>query len=112
MTIKPSFRRRAALKEIRQYQSSTELLIQRIPFIRLVKQITREILRQTYDNYADIRWQARALEALQEALEFFIVHLFEDALLCCFHARRVTLMQKDIRLARRIRGPHGYHGLA
>jgi histone H3-like centromeric protein A len=51
-----------------------------------------------------LRWQTHALLALQEAAEAFLVHLFEDANLCAIHARRVTIMQKDIQLARRIRG--------
>lgn len=54
-----------------------------------------------------VRWQAHALMALQEAAESFLVHLFEDANLCALHAKRVTVMQKDIQLARRIRGQWG-----
>lgn len=54
-----------------------------------------------------MRWQSQALLALQEATEAFLVHLFEDANLCAIHAKRVTVMQKDIQLARRIRGSFG-----
>lgn len=62
-----------------------------------------------------LRWQSQALLALQEASEAFLVHLFEDAYdhlfifrnLCAIHAKRVTIMQRDIQLARRIRGPIG-----
>jgi len=54
-----------------------------------------------------MRWQSQAIQALQEAAEAFIVHLFEDANLCAIHAKRVTVMQKDIQLARRIRGAFG-----
>ena len=53
------------------------------------------------------RWQSQAIQALQEAAEAFLVHLFEDANLCALHAKRVTIMQKDIQLARRIRGAWG-----
>ena len=52
----------------------------------------------------EFRWQSQAIQALQEAAETFIVYLFEDAQLCAVHAKRVTIMQKDIQLARRIRG--------
>lgn len=56
---------------------------------------------------AGIRWQSQAIQALQEASEAFLVHLFEDTNLCAIHAKRVTIMQKDIQLARRIRGSWG-----
>ncbi|MES1920927.1 histone H3.3 type a [Bonamia ostreae] len=86
-----------ALKEIRYYQKSTDLLIRKLPFSRLVKQISDEISD-------DLRFQAKAVEALQEATEAYLVSLFEDAYLCSIHAGRVTLMPKDIYLARRLRG--------
>ena len=54
-----------------------------------------------------LRWQSQAIQALQEACEAFMVHLFEDTNLCAIHAKRVTIMQKDIQLARRIRGAWG-----
>ena len=86
-----------ALKEIRRYQKSTELLIKKLPFQRLV----REISQKFHDQ---LRFQASALDALQEASECYLVGLFEDTNLCCVHAKRVTIMPKDIQLARRIRG--------
>mmetsp|Transcript_20041 Transcript_20041/g.40856 ORF Transcript_20041/g.40856 Transcript_20041/m.40856 type:complete len:150 (+) Transcript_20041:45-494(+) len=91
-----------ALREIRKYQRSTELLIRKLPFARLVREIT-----QTYNSTpadGEKRWQAEALLALQEAAEYYMVHLFEDSNLCAIHAKRVTIMVKDIQLARRIRG--------
>lgn len=54
-----------------------------------------------------MRWQSHAIQALQESTEAFLVHLFEDTNLCAIHAKRVTIMQKDIQLARRIRGQWG-----
>lgn len=84
--------------EIRRYQKTTELLLRKLPFARLVKELT-----QIY-NVSGLRWQAEALLALQEAAEAYLVHLFEDANLCAIHARRVTVMIKDIQLTRRIRG--------
>jgi histone H3/H4 len=89
-----------ALIEIRHYQRSTDLLLRKLPFARLVREITYDHVR-TGEVY---RWQVQALLALQEAAEAYLVHLFEDANLCAIHARRVTLMPKDIHLARRIRG--------
>lgn len=88
-----------ALKEIRIYQKSTDLLLRRLPFARLCKEVMTCF---TTENY---RWQASALLALQEAAEQFLVQIFEEANLCAIHAKRVTVMPKDIQLARRIRGP-------
>ena len=88
-----------ALREIRFYQKNTELLIRRLPFARLVREV------QTYFFRKEYRWQAEAMLALQEAAEAHLVGLFEDANLCTIHAKRVTVMPKDIQLARRIRGP-------
>lgn len=88
-----------ALQEIRFYQRNTDLLIRKLPFARLVKEVQSNFFRKTY------RWQAQALLALQEAAEAHLIGLFEDATLCTIHAKRVTLMVKDIQLARRIRGP-------
>mmetsp|Transcript_24358 Transcript_24358/g.35739 ORF Transcript_24358/g.35739 Transcript_24358/m.35739 type:complete len:134 (-) Transcript_24358:210-611(-) len=88
-----------ALREIRFYQRNTDLLIRKLPFARLVREI------QTYFSRKEYRWQADALIALQEAAESHLVGLFEDANLCTIHAKRVTVMPKDIQLARRIRGP-------
>lgn len=88
-----------ALREIRKYQRSTELLIRKLPFARLVREITNNLAPVPF------RWTAEGLLALQEATEDFIVHLFEDCNLCAIHAKRVTIMPKDLQLARRIRGP-------
>ncbi|KAG2348991.1 histone-fold-containing protein [Suillus weaverae] len=98
-----------ALREIRKYQRSTDLLLRRLPFSRVVREIAMDMMTDT--NYergeAGLRWQSSAIMALQEATEAFLVHLFEDANLCAIHAKRVTIMQRDIQLARRIRGPWG-----
>ena len=88
----------AALKEIRKYQRSTDLLLRKLPFARLVRQVQQGLAPH------DFRWQAAALVALQEAAEAHLVGLFEDANLCAIHAKRVTIMVKDMQLARRIRG--------
>lgn len=90
----------AALREIRKYQKSTELLIRKLPFQRLV----REILQDTADEDRVNRFQANALAALQEATEAYMVGLFEDTNLCAIHARRVTIQPRDLHLARRLRG--------
>ncbi len=86
-----------ALREIRRYQKSTELLIRKLPFQRLVREIAQ-------DFKSDLRFQSSAILALQEASESYLVGLFEDTNLCAIHARRVTIMPKDMQLARRIRG--------
>ncbi|KAF8069670.1 histone H3 [Scenedesmus sp. PABB004] len=86
-----------ALREIRKYQKSTELLIRKLPFQRLVREIAQ-------DFKTDLRFQSSAVLALQEAAEAYLVGLFEDTNLCAIHAKRVTIMPKDIQLARRIRG--------
>lgn len=130
-----------ALQEIRRYQRSTDLLLLKLPFSRLVSQVTssqvqyrlqiapscqiqqaaempeyianilfgkvREIALSLYPHSDGLRWQSQAIQALQEASEAFLVHLFEDTNLCAIHAKRVTIMQKDIQLARRIRGAWG-----
>ena len=130
-----------ALKEIRKYQKSAELLLRKLPFCRLVRmththrdrwfpnQIThlltltlplsvshssplslspsqvREISRDVAPM-TELRFQAGALEALQEACEAYLVSLFEDTNLCAIHGKRVTILPKDMQLALRIRGDH------
>lgn len=86
-----------ALREIRKYQKSTDLLIRKLPFQRLVREIAQ-------DFKTDLRFQSSAVLALQEAAEAYLVGLFEDTNLAAIHAKRVTIMPKDIQLARRIRG--------
>jgi histone H3/H4 len=87
-----------ALKEIRRYQKSTELLIRKLPFARLVKETLSTFTNKPY------RWEASALLALQEAAEAHIVKLMEESNLCAIHCKRVTIMPRDMQLARRIRG--------
>ncbi|KAI8910032.1 histone-fold-containing protein [Powellomyces hirtus] len=96
-----------ALREIRKYQKSTDLLLRKLPFARLVKEVSADLSTLEYANGQPPRWQSTAILAMQEAAEAFMVHLFEDANLCAIHAKRVTIMQRDIQLARRIRGPWG-----
>ena len=86
-----------ALREIRKYQKTTDLLIKKAPFQRLVREVSQ-------DFKADLRFQSSAVMALQEASEAYLVGLFEDTNLCAIHAKRVTIMPKDMQLARRIRG--------
>lgn len=87
-----------ALREIRRYQKTTELLIRKLPFARLVREILNEI-----DSTKDWRFQSHALMACQEACEAYLVGLFEDTNLCAIHSKRVTIMPKDIQLAKRLR---------
>ncbi|CAE8609095.1 unnamed protein product [Polarella glacialis] len=99
-TMKKTHRYRpgtVALREIRKYQKSTELLIRKLPFQRLVREIAQDVK-------TDLKFQSQAVLALQEAAEAYLVGLFEDTNLCAIHAKRVTIMPKDIQLARRLRG--------
>ena len=97
-----------ALIEIRRYQKSTKCLIKRTPFQKL-REISQEY-RVCPDGpgtpSVQVRFQSTAIAALQEAAENFIVGLFEDVNLLAVHAKRVTVMPRDIRLALRIRGDH------
>ncbi|CAG8449204.1 17965_t:CDS:2 [Rhizophagus irregularis] len=78
-------------------KKSTELLIRKLPFQRLVREIAQ-------DFKTDLRFQSSAIGALQEAAEAYLVALFEDTNLAAIHAKRVTIQPKDIQLARRLRG--------
>ena len=86
-----------ALREIRKFQKSTDLLIRKLPFQRVVREIAQQFK-------SDLRFQSQAVLALQEASESYLVSLFEDTNLCAIHAKRVTIMPKDMKLAKRIRG--------
>jgi len=88
-----------ALREIRRYQKGTDLLIRKLPFQRLVREIAQ-------DFKDDLHFQSAAVGALQEAAEAYLVGVFEDTNLCAIHAKRVTIQPKDIHLALRIRGEH------
>ena len=89
-----------AIREIRKFQKSTELLIRKLPFQRLVKEIAHGL-------NTELRFQSAAVLALQEAAEAYLTGLFEDTNLCAIHAKRVTIMPKDMQLARRLRGESG-----
>ncbi|XP_021743810.1 histone H3.3-like [Chenopodium quinoa] len=88
-----------ALREIRKYQKSTEKLIRKIPFQRLVREIAQQFK-------IELRFQSDAVMALPEAAELYLVGLFEETNLCAIHAKRVTIKPEDMQLARRIRGEH------
>ncbi|KAF7459350.1 centromere protein A [Cryptosporidium felis] len=100
------YRRRpgtVALREIRKYQASTDLLIAKLPFARVVREVTLKFV-----PHGEMwRWNAEALHAIQCAAEAFLQGLFEDAYLCTLHSKRVTLLPRDIRLARQLRGRYG-----
>ena len=93
-----------ALKEIRRYQKSTELLIRKFPFQQLVWEISCDHKVITSPLCGKVRFQSLAVKALQEVSEAYLVGLFEDTNLCAIHTKRVTIMPKDIQLARRICG--------
>ncbi|RDL30100.1 uncharacterized protein BP5553_06230 [Venustampulla echinocandica] len=87
-----------ALREIRYYQKSELMLLPKAPFVRLVREITRGDLQHHF-----IRFQASALEAIQSAAEAFLTKEFEMANLLAIHGKRVTIMQKDMKLLRQLR---------
>ena len=86
-----------ALREIRRYQKSTDLLIRKANFSRFAREVAQ-------DFKTDLRWKSIAVLALQEASEAYLTTMFEDCNLCAIHAGRVTIQPKDVYLARRIRG--------
>ncbi len=87
-----------AIQMIRLYQKTNGLLLRKLPFQRLVREIGQENVR----NFP-ARFASNAILALQEASEAYLVGLMEDSNLCAIHSRRVTIMPKDIQLARKIR---------
>lgn len=89
-----------ALREIRKYQKTTNLLIRKLPFQRLV----REIANNVSTTGTNVRWQGSAVLALQEAAEAYLVEKFAETNLCALHAGRITIEARDMQLARRIRG--------
>ena len=93
-----------ALREIRKYQRSTELLVKKLPFNRLVREIAGTFCGGSLFPHGTIRFQESAVIALQEAAEAYLVGLFDDTNMEAIHAKRVTVQPKDMQLARRIRG--------
>lgn len=91
-------RKSLALAQIKKYQKSTELLIRKLPFQRLVREIAQDYAPYQYD----LRFQANAILALQEAAEAYLVGMFETINLLGIHSKRVTIMQKDILLWRKL----------
>ena len=86
-----------AIREIKKYQKATHFMLPKAPFQRFIRSISDGIDSQ-------LRFQSAALLALQEAAESYLTGLFEDANLCAIHASRMTVMKKDLDLARRLRG--------
>jgi len=93
-----------ALRQIRKFQLSTDLLIRKLPFQRLVREVLQDHYAFSSSKSKAERFQAMALNAIQEAAEQYLVEMFEDANLCAIHAKRITIMPKDMQLARRIKG--------
>ena len=91
------------LRQIRKFQMSMELLIQKLPFLWLVREILQEMR-------FDLCLTSVTVLALQEAAEAFLIRLFKDTNLCAIHAKQVTIMPKDMKLALRIWGDvnHGW----
>ncbi|KAH9417378.1 hypothetical protein DERP_007376 [Dermatophagoides pteronyssinus] len=96
---KRSNRKNRALQEIKFYQKTVGLLIPRLSFMRLVKQILDELRPEI-----GYRWNTMALFALQEMTENYMVTLFEDLNVAALHTKRITIKVEDMELVRRIRG--------
>ena len=77
--------------------------MRKLPFQRLCREIANQMAAEN-PEHANFRWQSQAILALQEASEAHLVGLFEDTNLCAIHAKRVTIMRKDMQLARKLRG--------
>eukprot|EP00792_Barthelona_sp_PAP020_P011216 TRINITY_DN5068_c0_g1_i1.p1 TRINITY_DN5068_c0_g1~~TRINITY_DN5068_c0_g1_i1.p1 ORF type:complete len:125 (+),score=23.59 TRINITY_DN5068_c0_g1_i1:49-423(+) len=95
-------RRNAAVEEIRTLQNMNSLMIRKLPFIRVVKEIAAEATRRRH--ISDVRFQPMAINALQSATEMVLTDIFEDAYTLTIHAKRVTLFHKDLVIALRLRG--------
>ena len=93
-----------ALREIRRYQKSTELLLRKSPFQRLVREVAQDLAKTHAHVREDLRFQSTAVLATQEASEAYLVGILEDTNMCAIHAKRVTIMPKDMQLVRRLRG--------
>ena len=110
-TVLTYHRGKGPLGAVRHFQKRTELLIRKLPFARLVRELAVELLNDTprlnshfTKDGGNIRFQSDAIGVLQEAVEYYLIDLFEDANLCAIHGHWVTIMPKDIHLAQKIRG--------
>ena len=95
-----------ALREIRKYQKGTNLLLRKLPFQRLVREVSDDFRGGLLPDES-WRFQSEAILALQEAAEAYLIGVLEDANLCAIHAKRVTILPKDMTLARKLRGERG-----
>ena len=106
--IKKPYRYRpgtVALRQIRRYQKSTELLIRKMPFQRLAREIVQDLNKEVSFPHNDTNcYQSTSLLAMQESVEAFSIGLFEDANLCAIHAKRLTVLPSDMQLFLQIRG--------
>ena len=91
-----------ALREIRKYQKSTELLIRKLPFQRLVREVVQDLFDKSDIPFSP-RFQSTAILAIQEASEDFLVRMFGECQYFAVHGNRVTIQPKDIQLWKRVR---------
>ena len=94
-----------ALREIRRYQKSTDLLIRKLPFQRFVRQVAKDM---KLFNKETALWCGAALLALHESAEAYLVRYLEDSNLAAIHAKRVTIMPKDMQLVKRVNCDYYY----
>ena len=88
-----------ALREIRHYQKSTDLLIRKLPFQRLVKEVAQGLSKEL-GLKSDLRFQSHAILALQEASEAYLTKLFEDTNACAMHGPSLDAPGSPIGMAR------------
>ena len=105
--------KRGPLGVISWYQKCTELLILKLPFQRLVRELTEKVIKEHFTQFSEggLRYQLGAIGALHEASEDYLIRLLSDANLCAIHAKCITIMPKDMHLARKIRGETDKIGL-
>ena len=91
-----------ALREIVRYQKSTELLIRKIPFQRLLREISQEVCLEK--GIPNVKYQSTAILALQEASEAFLVRMFDQVNDIAICGKLVTIQHKHVQLWKRLFG--------
>ena len=92
-----------ALREIRRYQTSTDLLIPKLNFQRLIKEILHVECKELHLGHSK-KIQSTAVLALQHAAEQYVTELFEKSQQAAIHGKRVTVVPQDLQLVLNFRG--------
>ena len=97
-----------ALRQIRQQQKNVDLLVAKLPFQRIVRELATNVCKNNNGINIpgdQIRFTASSMLALQQSAEAYMITLYEDCQLCAFHGKRITIMPRDMKLVRHLRGP-------